>query len=225
MGRAYGAHLVMRAYSKLPVHGSGGAFHFFSLQGMTTAISKDHLRRIFLARREAIDASVRLRETAAVTALFHAKIRPDKKNIIAGYWPVRGEMDILPVLRGGRAALPVVTGDQNEPFSFYPWNDATPMRISVFKIPEPAIEGVSSVLPDIILTPLLAFDRQGYRLGYGRGMYDRVLRRLKAVKSVITIGVAFNDQLCDDLPHEAGDEKLDWILTAHEALYFGDKKP
>lgn len=190
---------------------------------MTVSKQKEILRQQFRSRRALVDEASRIRQTAQIAAFFHDKIKIVAPKIIAGFWPVKGEVDVLPLLRGllqqgSRTALPAVSQCE-EALAFYNWDEATPMKISGFGIPEPVAEA-ASVWPDIVLVPLLAFDRQGHRLGYGRGMYDRFLRHLKGKKSVITIGVGFEEQECADLPHDANDQRLDWILTGREALAF-----
>jgi len=69
------------------------------------------------------------------------------------------------------------------------------------------------VLPDVLLVPLLAVDAEGWRLGYGGGFYDRTLRALRAVKCLTAIGIAFDEQKVDAVPHLDYDEPLDWVLT------------
>ena len=70
-----------------------------------------------------------------------------------------------------------------------------------------------AVDPDVVLCPLLAFDRTGHRLGYGGGFYDRTLARLRALKPVVAIGLAYDEQRVDAVPHLDYDERLDWVLT------------
>ena len=75
------------------------------------------------------------------------------------------------------------------------------------------------VLPDILLVPLLGFDKQGYRLGYGGGFYDRTLRSLRQRESVLAVGIAYAGQEMT-LPHDENDERLDWIVTEKYARKF-----
>ena len=77
---------------------------------------------------------------------------------------------------------------------------------------KPALE------PDILLVPLLAFDAAGWRLGYGGGYYDRTLRGLRARKPVVAVGIAFDEQQVDAVPHLDYDERLDWVLTPSGAI-------
>ena len=68
-------------------------------------------------------------------------------------------------------------------------------------------------MPDVLLVPLLAFDRNGWRLGYGGGFYDRTLAGLKARKPVIAVGIAYDELEVDAVPHESYDQRLDWVFT------------
>ena len=67
--------------------------------------------------------------------------------------------------------------------------------------------------PDVVLVPLLAFDATGYRLGYGGGFYDRTLARLRAIKPVVAVGIAYDELKVDAVPHLDYDQRLDWVLT------------
>ena len=86
-----------------------------------------------------------------------------------------------------------------------------------FGIAEPK-QSAEVLRPDVLLVPLLAFDRVGYRLGYGGGFYDRTLRELRALKPVLAIGVAFAAQETPETPRGSMDEKLDWVITEREAI-------
>ena len=83
------------------------------------------------------------------------------------------------------------------------------------QVPGHAAEPVS---PDLLLVPMLAFDRRGHRLGYGGGFYDRTIAQLRTLKEIVTVGLAFSGQVRDDLPAEAHDMRLDWIVTESAAL-------
>jgi 5-formyltetrahydrofolate cyclo-ligase len=67
--------------------------------------------------------------------------------------------------------------------------------------------------PDVLIVPLLAFDLQGYRIGYGAGYYDRTIRGLRERKNIVAAGFAFSVQEFEGVPHLAHDEKLDWVVT------------
>ena len=82
-------------------------------------------------------------------------------------------------------------------------------------------EEAPEVQPDVLLVPLLAFDRRGFRLGYGGGFYDRTLEKLRALKKVTAIGVAYAGQEIDAVPYEEFDQRLDWIMTEKETIKCG----
>ncbi|MCW5732408.1 MAG: 5-formyltetrahydrofolate cyclo-ligase, partial [Alphaproteobacteria bacterium] len=131
------------------------------------------------------------------------------------------ELDPRPLMellaeRGGRLALPgAARPGQPLVFHAYRWGD--PLRPGPFGVMIPA-EGAPELLPDMVLVPLLAFDRQGGRLGYGGGFYDRTLEALRRARpALVAVGLAFAAQEVACLPHEAGDQRLDWIVTEHGA--------
>lgn len=137
---------------------------------------------------------------------------------VSGFKPFADEVDVLPLMarlagEGWRTALPVVAG-RDKPLMFRAWAPGEPTVAGAWSIPVPP-ESAPEVQPDVLLVPMLAFDRGGFRLGYGGGFYDRTLSALRAVKPVIAVGVAFAGQEMAEVPREAHDEPLDWILTEH----------
>lgn len=136
--------------------------------------------------------------------------------IVSGFLAIGDEIDPTPLMRrllgeGYRLCLPVMEG-KGKPLVFRAWSPGEPLAETMWGIREPLPE--APVLdPDIVLGPLLAFDTKGYRLGYGGGFYDRTLARLRALKPIASIGIAFDEQKVDAVPHVDYDERLDWILT------------
>lgn len=132
---------------------------------------------------------------------------------IAGYYPVRSELDTLPLLArlardGYRLALPLIRDDKR--LDFKEWRPDAPMTAGQFGIPVPAQGGLAE--PDAVIVPLLAFDALGARLGYGGGHYDRTLADLRARRTIVAVGLAFDEQQLDLVEAETHDEPLDWIL-------------
>ena len=132
-------------------------------------------------------------------------------EIVAGYWPFGGEIDIRPLLlalvaRGHGVALPATHGD-DAPLSFHRWQPGAALERDARGTWRPAYD---AVVPDVVLVPLLAFDRAGRRLGYGAGFYDRTLAELHVR---MTIGCAFAVQEVERVPVEAHDRRLDAIAT------------
>ena len=145
--------------------------------------------------------------------------------VVAGYWPIGSELDVRPVLPrldldGFTCALPVVAA-RGEPLLFRRWTPQVPMEHTGLGILAPAA-GEPEVEPDALLVPLLAFDRAGFRLGYGAGFYDRTLERLRRIKPVTAIGIGFAAQEVETVPRDRYDEPLDWIVTETSALRISD---
>lgn len=145
-------------------------------------------------------------------------------RIVAGYWPVRDEMDVRGLLRdladgGAQVALPAVSGDAR-PLVFRRWRPGDVLAGGAYGLHEPQPDR-PAVVPHVLIVPLLAFDRAGYRLGMGRGYYDRTLRVLRAGGPILAVGVGFAAQEVPELPHDGFDERLDWIVTEREARRFG----
>ena len=138
--------------------------------------------------------------------------------VVSGFTPFLNEIDVLPLMarlagEGWRTALPVVAG-RDRPLVFRAWAPGEPTVAGAWSIPVPP-DSAPEVEPDVLLVPMLAFDRSGFRLGYGGGFYDRTLSALRAAKPVVAVGVAFAGQEMAEVPREAHDEPLDWILTEH----------
>lgn len=144
--------------------------------------------------------------------------------IVSGFLSIGEEIDPTPLMQrllgeGYCLCLPVMEG-KARPLVFRAWSPGDPLAETTWGIREPLPE--APVLdPDIVLGPLLAFDAQGYRLGYGGGFYDRTLARLRALKPIVSIGIAFDEQKVDAVPHVDYDERLDWVLTPAGPLECG----
>jgi 5-formyltetrahydrofolate cyclo-ligase len=135
---------------------------------------------------------------------------------VSGFAPLADEFRLWPLLRrlageGVPLALPVIAG-KGKPLLFRAWQPGDQTAPGVWGIAEP-MPDKPSVEPDILLVPLLAFDLAGWRLGYGGGFYDRTLRRLRAMQPVLAVGIAYDEQRVDAVPHLDYDERLDWVLT------------
>ncbi len=145
---------------------------------------------------------------------------PDLENkIVALYWPIKSEMDTSPLMeqlleKKSEICLPH-TGKAQEPLVFLKWDGQSPLVKSGFGTYAPKNHPEDRVIPDIMIVPLVAFDRYGMRLGYGQGHYDRTICALKKEgQRALTIGYAFDQQLClFPLPKEDHDQRLDIILT------------
>jgi len=182
----------------------------------TEARAQAKLRRVEAAAYAGYAAAEAVSErVAALLAGF------PKTTVVAGYWPIGTELDVRHTLShldliGFGCALPVVVA-KGEPLTFRTWTPQTPMERSGLGILAPAAT-VPEVDPDVLLVPLLAFDRAGYRLGYGAGFYDRTLERLRRSKNVTAVGIGFAGQEVDSVPRDQYDQPLDWLVTERFAL-------
>lgn len=178
-------------------------------------LKKDLRRRAKAVRRDAsAEAGAAASEAIARHGIAFAR-RP-APAIVSGFLAIGDEIDLTPLMtrlegEGYRLALPVMEG-KGKPLVFRAWSPGEPLAETMWGIREP-LSAAETVDPDIVLGPLLAFDTAGYRLGYGGGFYDRTLARLRALKPIVSIGVAFDEQRVDAVPHVDYDERLDWILT------------
>ncbi len=174
--------------------------------------------RLAAAERRAVahaatpDAGERL----ARTVLDAVSLPPGA--VVSAYWPIRSEIDPRPLLHalitaGHRIALPCTPpASADAPLTFRLWTPADPLSPAAFALHEPP-QGAERVEPDVVLAPLLAFDRTGARLGYGKGHYDRTLAALRSRRPTVAIGLAFAAQEVARVPTDAHDVALDGIAT------------
>ncbi len=189
---------------------------------MTLTESKAALRAKALARRalvtpaEAAAFAKRIVEIGAGLAAEH------HAESVSGFWPIKDEVSTLPLLEALArqnivTALPVMAG-RDQPLTFRAWKPGEPLAEAKMKIMEPP-QSAPEVLPDLLFVPLAGFDRQGGRLGYGAGYYDRSLAKLRALKKILAVGVGFGVQELQDLPQEPHDEPLDYVLTERNLIF------
>jgi len=136
------------------------------------------------------------------------------KKCIGGYFPVNHEIDDLEILKKLKKkkyqiSLPVIK--KNFDMDFYRWSFDDPLKINKYGIPEPFSKQL--IYPDILLVPLVAFDKNLNRLGYGGGYYDRVIDKLSKKKDILKIGLALSVQKINNVPVTKYDKKLDYIVT------------
>ena len=180
-----------------------------------TENTKSNLRKMCRARRIR-----RFREKTAIDSNrladnFMAHVAPGRNTRVAGYWPIEAEFDIRPLLNrlhslGINLCLPVAAKD-TKVLSFRSWHPSDPLEPALFGTLVPSGNSLE-VVPELLIVPLVAFDEQGHRLGYGGGYYDCTLSRLTA-SGAVSVGVAFEDQLVNEVPSEIHDIPLDWIIT------------
>jgi len=184
------------------------------------AAEKKQIRLAAIALRDALPREVRQDAAEAIAARqFPLKIRAG--IIVSGFMPMKSEINPLPLLRkleemGARIALPVVAG-KGKPLVMRQWRVGEPLASGVWGIREPKPDA-PAVDPDILLVPLLAFDRAGYRVGYGGGYYDMTITALRAKKQVTAVGIAFAVQEVAKVPRTERDARLDLVLTEREVI-------
>ena len=173
---------------------------------------KSKLREKILKVREKINKNNIEINFKQIIKIF--KIKKINRKIIGGYYPVNFEIDdlkLLKKLKNNRFTISLPVIKKNFQMDFYKWVFSDPLRVNKFGIPEPEIKNI--VYPDILLIPLVAFDKNLNRLGYGGGYYDRLIKKLSKKKKILKIGLAFSAQEIDKVPTNAYDQKLDYILT------------
>jgi 5-formyltetrahydrofolate cyclo-ligase len=210
--------------------GPGSAVHRFTLHRIrdttvsaspqSVSLVKSELRREVAARRDALPVGARSVAADAIAAPpFPLTIATGA--IVSGFMPIKSEINPLPLMKtladaGARLALPVVAG-RSKPLIMRAWNFGEPLASGVWGIREPRPEA-PEVEPDILLVPLLAFDRTGHRLGYGGGYYDLTIALLRARKSIVAIGLAYAAQEIAAVPATPRDAALDLVLTEREVI-------
>jgi len=181
---------------------------------------KAELRRAAAARRDALPAEVRGAAAEAIAArAFPLPITPG--TIVSGFMPLKSEINPLPLMKtlveaGASLALPQIAG-RGKPLVMRAWRWGAPLDTGQWGIREPKVD-YPEVDPDILLVPLLAFDRSGQRIGYGAGYYDMTIARLRSRKTVIAVGIAFAVQEVPAVPATERDARLDLVLTEREVI-------
>ena len=175
--------------------------------------AKATARRAALAARKA--AKARAAQTgaeAAAQAHLRAALAAHAGAVLAGYMPIRTEIDPLPVMEAhdGPVAVPVIRG-KGQALDFHRWRKGGAMVEGPFGAMVPA--SPEPLVPQVLIVPLVGFDTRGFRLGYGGGFYDRSLAALRAAGPVIAIGLAYGAQHVAAVPVDAFDQRLDAVVT------------
>ena len=143
-------------------------------------------------------------------------LKKQKVNIklIGGYYPYNHEIDSIGILKKFEEkkyliSLPKIK--KNNKMNFYNWSLKDPLIVNKYGIPEPTKKNI--VYPNILLVPLVAFDKNLNRIGYGGGFYDRYIKRISKIKKIFTIGLAYSFQQVKRIPINKYDIKLDYIIT------------
>jgi 5-formyltetrahydrofolate cyclo-ligase len=187
--------------------------------------AKAVLRREALARRDALPRELRAAAAETIaTRRFPVAIKPGA--VVSGFMPMKSEINPVPLMRkladaGATLALPVVAG-KGKPLIMRAWSLGEPLASGVWGIREPKPEA-PEVFPDILIVPLLAFDRRGHRIGYGAGYFDLTIAALRARKPVVAAGIAFAAQEIAEVPTTPRDARLDLVLTEREVIDWRDR--
>ena len=180
-------------------------------------MSKKTLRKklINIRRNNFVDRTVSLVRFKKILKKYNLK-----KNInIGGYYPVNSEISCLNILeilekKNFKISLPITKKNNN--MDFYEWSFQDSLRVSQQGIPEPNTK--IKVIPDVLIVPLVGFDRYKFRLGYGGGFYDRYICKILKFKKILTVGFGFSFQEVSKIPINKFDQKLNFILTDKEII-------
>ena len=193
-------------------------------------IAKRKLRDAMLATRRAIPHASMASASSSVARHFADHPVLSFCDAVAGYRAIQGEMDVMPVFdavkRYGRNTLLPRVIANDAPLAFHHWQQGMPLTRHALGMEEPT-ENTEQAVPDVILVPLLAFDADGYRLGYGGGFYDRTMAALHASETVppLCIGVGYNTQEVERVPTGEHDQPLDGVITEHGVSIFNMMHP
>ena len=176
---------------------------------------KSHLRNEFLLKRKKKYLSSKNFNFNLIFKLIKKHFK-NKKITIAGYYPSNYEVNILNFLKKAtknkyKIVLPVLSS--NISMSFKSWVSNQPLYVNKFGMLEPR-NTKENIIPFLVMVPLVAFDNQLNRIGYGKGFYDRSLKKIKKVKNqTLFLGIAYSFQKCKNIPINKHDFKLDYIFT------------
>ena len=179
-------------------------------------VSKSHLRKKFFKLRKRKYFDVSIEKFDELANYLKKKLKSKKKLSVALYYPSNYEINILKItgnFKKSKVILLLPKIQDGNLLKFLEWNTGDVLLVNKYGIPEPS-KSQKSYLPDILLVPLLAFDKNKNRLGYGQGFYDRYLNNLiKQNKKIEAIGVAFSFQKYRKIPSSSFDFQLNNIFT------------
>ena len=173
-------------------------------------------KKILKIRKKNFNKNLKININSFISFL---KLNTGSANNLGGYYPSNYEIDDLEILellekKKFKISLPII--EKNNQMDFFKWSNNDPLKINKFGIPEPISS--KKFYPDILLVPLVGYDNDLNRLGYGGGFYDRYIEKIEKIKEVIKIGLAFSCQKIKNIPLSKHDKKLDFIITEKEIL-------
>jgi 5-formyltetrahydrofolate cyclo-ligase len=186
---------------------------------LSTELTKQDLRQYFIEQRKKQgSASRQQRSSIILSHCWQVFAKLSRDSVIAGYYPMRDEINILPLLQdlkrqGYQIALPAIKA-LDTALEFRQWNDDETLEIGqYFNIKQPSLPA-PLLIPDLVIVPLLGCDLLGNRIGYGKGMYDRTLSGLRQSNpKLIAVGLCFQYQIMDKIEIEEHDQLLDMIIS------------
>ena len=190
------------------------------VSSISIAELKTAIRREAVVRRDVIPPAERAKAAETIAARpFPVAVKPG--TIVSGFSPLKSEINPVPLMRklsdaGAQLALPVVAG-RGKPLIMRAWSFGEPLDSGVWGIREPKADA-REVAPDILIVPLLAFDRSGNRIGYGAGYYDMTIAKFRATKPVLAVGIAYAAQEIPSVPATERDARLDLVLTERDVI-------
>ena len=175
-------------------------------------MSKKIIRKKQINKRKILFRDVELKYSF-VKKIIRRSICRDKK-MVGLYFPINFEIDCMTLIKkfqkeNYKISFPIIR--KNNQMDFFEWSSNNFFYVNKLGIPEPYKK--KKVFPDVILLPMVAFDKNKYRLGYGGGYYDRYIQKAKKLKKILTIGLAFSFQKIKKIPVNKYDKKLDYIFT------------
>jgi len=190
------------------------------LSSDSARMQKASLRGAVLQRRDVMPAEERAR-AAEVAGSRPLPVPVQPGTVVSGYSPIRSEINPVRLLRrfadaGAQLALPFMVA-RGQPLRFRAWSFGDELDRGQWGIREPKPDA-PELDPDILIVPLAAFDRRGYRIGYGAGYYDLTLNGLRAKKPITAVGFAYAMQEIDVVPALAHDARLDLVVTEREVI-------
>ena len=173
-------------------------------------------KKVLLIKKKRFDKNLKINLNKFISFL---KINNLNHKNVGGYYPSNYEIDDLNILeflekKNIKVSLPVIKKENQ--MNFCKWSRRDPLKINKYGIPEPVTSKI--IYPDILLVPLVAYDSNLNRLGYGAGFYDRYIEKIEKIKKVTKIGLAFSFQKISSIPINQYDKKLDFIVTEKETL-------
>jgi len=178
-------------------------------------VNKSEIRKkIFKIRKKNNSKNLEINFKYLYNILKKVKI---STKVVGGYYPYNYEINAIRILeelekKKYQISLPKIK--KNSQMDFFCWSLKDPLSVNSYGIPEPTSNRI--IIPGILLVPLVAFDKNHNRIGYGGGFYDRYLKKIRKMRKIITVGLAYSFQKVKEIPTNQHDIKLDFIVTEKE---------